>query len=119
MAQVGPGIYKGRNVVERFFNRVKEFRAMATRYDKHARNYRAGIVIAGIITHPRDQLCDTPLVEIDQLTLDDPRVRVGRGVDTHHVLADHTREEQLEPAQQEHTDDDGGNTLVHNVRAAD
>lgn len=55
-----PGIYKGRNVVERFFNRVKEFRAIATRYDKHARNYRAGIVIAGIITHLRDQLCDTP-----------------------------------------------------------
>ena len=55
-----PAIYKGRNVVERFFNRVKEFRAIATRYDKHARNYRAGIVLAGIITLLRDQLCDTP-----------------------------------------------------------
>lgn len=55
-----PAIYKGRNVVERFFNRIKEFRAIATRYDKHARNYRAGIVLAGIILHLRDQLCDTP-----------------------------------------------------------
>ena len=55
-----PVIYKGRNVVERFFDRIKEFRAIATRYDKHARNYRAGIVLAGIITHLRDQLCDTP-----------------------------------------------------------
>ena len=55
-----PTIYKGRNVVERFFNRIKEFRAIATRYDKHARNYRAGIVLAGIILHLRDQLCDTP-----------------------------------------------------------
>lgn len=55
-----PAIYKGRNVVERFFNRIKEFRAIATRYDKHARNYRAGIVLAGIITLLRDQLCDTP-----------------------------------------------------------
>ena len=55
-----PAIYKGRNVVERFFNRVKEFRAIATRYDKNARNYRAGIVLAGIITLLRDQLCDTP-----------------------------------------------------------
>ena len=33
-----PTIYKGRNVVERFFNRIKEFRAIATRYDKLARN---------------------------------------------------------------------------------
>lgn len=53
-------IYKGRNIVERFFNRIKEFRAIATRYDKHARNYRAGIVLAGIILHLRDQLRDTP-----------------------------------------------------------
>ena len=55
-----PAIYKGRNVVERFFNRIKEFRAIATRYDKHSRNYRAGIILAGIITLLRDQLCDTP-----------------------------------------------------------
>jgi len=51
-----PAIYKGRNVVERFFNRIKEFRAIATRYDKNARNYRAGIVLAGIITWLRDTL---------------------------------------------------------------
>jgi transposase len=49
-----PVVYKGRNVVERFFNRIKEFRAIATRYDKLARNYRAGIVLAGIITWLRD-----------------------------------------------------------------
>ena len=55
-----PAIYKGRNVAERFFNLIKEFRAIATRYDKHARNYRAGIVLAGIILYLRDQLCDTP-----------------------------------------------------------
>lgn len=53
-------IYKGRNVVERFFNRAKEFRAVATRYDKLARNYRAGIVLVGIITFLRDGLRDTP-----------------------------------------------------------
>jgi transposase len=49
-------VYKTRNVVERFFARVKHFRAVATRYDKHARNYRAGIVLAGIITCLRDTL---------------------------------------------------------------
>ena len=55
-----PVIYKHRNVMERFFNRVKEFRAVATRYDNPARNYRAGIVLAGIIVFLRDGLCDTP-----------------------------------------------------------
>ena len=41
--------YKGRNVVERAFGRLKSWRAVATRYDKHARNYRAGIVLAAIV----------------------------------------------------------------------
>jgi transposase len=41
--------YRGRNVVERAFNRFKNWRAIATRYDKHAVNYRAGVVIAAII----------------------------------------------------------------------
>lgn len=36
------------NVVERVFNRLKGWRGIATRYDKHARNYRAGVVIACI-----------------------------------------------------------------------
>lgn len=40
--------YKGRNVVERCFNRLKQWRACATRYDKLARNYRAGLVLASI-----------------------------------------------------------------------
>jgi transposase len=42
-------LYRGRNVVERAFNRLKQWRGIATRYDKHARNYRAGIVIASIV----------------------------------------------------------------------
>ncbi len=44
-----PKQYKSRNVVERAFNRLKQWRAIATRYDKHARNYRAGIVVAAIV----------------------------------------------------------------------
>ncbi|MCW5233865.1 IS5 family transposase [Verminephrobacter eiseniae] len=32
-------LYKECNVVERFFNRVKQFRRIATRYEKLARNY--------------------------------------------------------------------------------
>lgn len=44
-----PETYKRRNVVERAFGRLKQWRAIATRYDKYARNYRAGILIASII----------------------------------------------------------------------
>lgn len=32
-------VYKDRNLVERFFNRIKQFRRIATRYEKLARNY--------------------------------------------------------------------------------
>jgi transposase len=32
-------LYKDRNLVERFFNRIKQFRRIATRYGKLARNY--------------------------------------------------------------------------------
>lgn len=44
-----PGDYRGRNVIERAFGRMKQWRGVATRYDKHARNYRAGIVLAAIV----------------------------------------------------------------------
>jgi len=36
-------LYKDRNKVERFFNRVKHYRRIATRYEKTARNYMAMI----------------------------------------------------------------------------
>lgn len=38
-------LYKNRNVIERFFNRLKQFRRIATRYDKLARNYCAFIAL--------------------------------------------------------------------------
>lgn len=41
--------YKGRNVVERFFNRMKHWRALASRYDKHVVNYRGVVVLAAIV----------------------------------------------------------------------
>lgn len=44
-----PESYKGRNVVERYFNRLKQWRGLATRYDKHATNFRGGILLASII----------------------------------------------------------------------
>jgi transposase len=40
--------YKNRNVVERAFNQLKNWRGLATRYDKHALVYRGGLVLAAI-----------------------------------------------------------------------
>ena len=34
-------LYKGRNCIERFFNSIKHFRRIATRYEKHAANFLA------------------------------------------------------------------------------
>ena len=41
-------LYKERNLIERFFNKLKQFRAVATRYDKTARNFLAGTKLAAI-----------------------------------------------------------------------
>jgi transposase len=39
-------IYKERNKVERFFNRIKQFRRIATRYEKTGSSYMALLFIA-------------------------------------------------------------------------
>ncbi len=41
-----PFLYRYRNLVERFFNKLKHFRAVATRYEKHAANYLALVKLA-------------------------------------------------------------------------
>jgi hypothetical protein len=45
--------YRGRNVIERGFQILKQWRALATRYDKHALTYRGGLVLAAILTRAR------------------------------------------------------------------
>ena len=42
-------LYKERHLVEIFFNRVKHFRRLATRFEKTARNYLAIVHIACIM----------------------------------------------------------------------
>ena len=41
-----PFLYRYRNLVERFFNKLKHFRAVATRYDKNPENYLASVKLA-------------------------------------------------------------------------
>lgn len=43
---VDPVLYRQRNLIERFFNKLKHFRKVATRYEKTARNYLATILLA-------------------------------------------------------------------------
>jgi transposase len=41
-------LYRRRNVVERFFNKLKHFRAIATRYEKHDENFLALVKMAAV-----------------------------------------------------------------------
>ncbi|MGY4498418.1 transposase [Bradyrhizobium sp. GM24.11] len=43
--------YKGRNVIERCFCRLKDFRRIATRYDKLARNFLAAVHLAALVAY--------------------------------------------------------------------
>ena len=41
-------LYKYRNQVERFFSKIKHFRAVATRYDKDPENFLASVKLAAV-----------------------------------------------------------------------
>lgn len=43
---VDPALYRQRNLVERFFCKLKHFRRVATRFDKLARNFLAAVLLA-------------------------------------------------------------------------
>ena len=43
-----PVLYRARNRIERFFNRIKHFRRLATRYEKHASNFLAMLKLAAV-----------------------------------------------------------------------
>ena len=44
--EIDENLYKDRNKVERFFNRLKHYRRVATRYEKTARNYLSFVYLA-------------------------------------------------------------------------
>jgi transposase len=43
--------YKGRNVIERCYCRLKDFRRIATRYDKLARNFFSGVCLVAALVY--------------------------------------------------------------------
>ena len=42
-------LFKARHLIENFFCRLKQFRAIATRYDKRAANFLAGVYAASCL----------------------------------------------------------------------
>ncbi|MGO9157318.1 transposase [Mycobacterium sp.] len=46
-------LYGLRNTVERGFSRLKQWRGIATRYDKYALTYRGGVLLACAVIHAR------------------------------------------------------------------
>ena len=42
-------LYKERNIIERFFNKLKQFRRVATRYDKLLANFMGFVKLAAIV----------------------------------------------------------------------
>ena len=46
-----PVLYRGRNAIERMFGRLKDFRRIATRYDKLAANFLAAVHLAAAVSY--------------------------------------------------------------------
>lgn len=46
-----PVLYRGRNAIERMFCRLKDFRRIATRYDKLAVNFLSAIYLAAAVSY--------------------------------------------------------------------
>ena len=42
-------LYKLRNIIERFFHRLKQYRRVATRYDKYADRYLGFVYFAALL----------------------------------------------------------------------
>ena len=47
--EIDNNLYEDRNKVERFFRRIKEYRAVATRYDKTAGSFLATVSLVAIL----------------------------------------------------------------------
>jgi transposase len=48
-AQDGPALYREHNLVEGFFNKLKQYRGIATRFDKLASTFLAGLLLVCVI----------------------------------------------------------------------
>ncbi len=51
-------MYRQRNLVEHFFNKIKQFRGIATRYDKDPNNYLAAVKLVALRRQPSARRAD-------------------------------------------------------------
>jgi transposase len=54
-----PTVYKSRNIIERFFSKLKQFRRIGTRYDKTATAYKAFINLTSALIYARKNFVPT------------------------------------------------------------
>jgi hypothetical protein len=72
-------LYLARHPIENLFGKLKQFKAIATRYDKTARKLRAAIdlAVAEISLTIKHAIDDTPVISIDPLQLATVNFSVG------------------------------------------
>jgi transposase len=46
-----PFLYRNRNAIERMFRRLRDYRRIATRYDRLARNFLAAVCLAATVSY--------------------------------------------------------------------
>jgi len=46
-----PFLYRNRNAIERMFCRLKDFRRVATRYDRNAVNFLSAVCLAAVVSY--------------------------------------------------------------------
>ena len=63
-----PVLYRQRNAIERMFCRLKDFRRIATRYDRLAVNSLAAVCIAAVVSYFTSPDPSTKLVQADPST---------------------------------------------------
>lgn len=82
-------LYKARNVVERCFGRLKQFRAIAPRFDELAARYKAGVHLAALILWLREPTQDAVHVVCHQtFGVDGVRFPVSMAAPGHEINDD-------------------------------
>src|SRR6202030_2395757 len=75
-------LYCERNLVERFFNLLKHFRAIATRYDKLARNFLAGLswlsTLSGVFSASRRATLSDEVMEFSATRIVSPAITIAQ-----------------------------------------
>jgi transposase len=58
-------LYAARHLIENFFAKIKQFRAIATRYEKTARNFPAAVqLVASIVSARNDETVQAPVCKL-------------------------------------------------------